>query len=257
MSDQDKCIKTLKNTCFSWIPAIVASAAFICSLYFGFGCESIQFQPTSNNYNQGSLKFGPWNEMQVTYQTNNVGQYTQVTTTKTCVAWQWGSNGNSMVDSKWKTVRAFTVIVAVIGGLLMLALWFVPCRAGRISKSTWSLVAAINSILLTLFQGLTFLFFQSNACINNTMANTLGLYNGKCAWDAGSTANVVSVVLWFLTGVIMLLQGPPECPTFEPPETQSVTYQQETLKDGTTVVVEAKVVKGVAVQPEQGHDVEA
>ena len=90
-------------------------------------------------------------------------------------------------------------------------------------------------IVLTLFQGLTFLIFKSNACEDNPVTRALKeelssyartngitareeanfnltidqLWEDECSWDSGSSANVVAVICWFLAGVFMLGLGAP------------------------------------------------
>jgi hypothetical protein len=76
----------------------------------------------------------------------------------------------------------------------------------------------------------------------------LEIYVDDCQWGQGLTANVVSTVLWFLTGATMLVMGVPERQARPPPETQTVTYQQTTNADGTVTVAETAVVKGIAVE---------
>ena len=183
-----------------------------------------------------------------------MGDKTRIVTRKNCIDWQH----DPTIDSKWKTVKAFTIISAILGGFLTIPLWFTPCLAGRISENTWRAVAIAFTVVLTLFQGLTFLIFKSNACNSNAAVNNIHeslnllFYEEECDWDSGSTANVIAVICWFLTGIFMLFTGPPQSPERAPPQTQTVTYQQEINEDGTQTVTETKVVKGEAIPaPEQ------
>lgn len=115
------------------------------------------------------------------------------------------------------------------------------------------MLAGISIIILPLFQGLTFLIFQSNACENNPVVSAIGtvgtvdLYENACQWSDGLNANVTACVLWFAAGVYMLAIGAPTLLERPPPETQEVTYQKTDDKDGTQVVSEVAVVKGTAV----------
>jgi hypothetical protein len=115
-------------------------------------------------------------------------------------------------------------------------------------------------VLVTSFQGLTFLVYPSSLCTDNpiiAMMGWEGSFEPECAWDQGTTCNVISTVLWFLTGVCMLVQGPPQRPPPEPVETQAVTYQKTVNPDGTSTVAEVAVVKGVAVPNRGGKSDEA
>lgn len=107
-------------------------------------------------------------------------------------------------------------------------------------------------VVLPLFQGLTFLIYNSSFCTDNPILALYGVsddYSSECQWNQGSTANVVSVVLWFLTGVAMMVVGCPQRPVRPPPETQAVAYQQTTGPDGTSTVSQVGVVKGTTVPP--------
>mmetsp|Transcript_890 Transcript_890/g.1657 ORF Transcript_890/g.1657 Transcript_890/m.1657 type:complete len:270 (+) Transcript_890:52-861(+) len=260
MPGDESISKTLCNTCLLWIPALLSTGAFCCSMVASFWCETIQFEPNSNLQDEGfpdiqldSLHFGPWYQLEVRVENIDIGGNTKVTTIQDCVDWETDPDP----DSTWKTVRAFTIIVAILGGFATVALWFVPCVRGRITAALWQAVAGcLYVVTLTLFQGLTFLLFRSDACDANAVTRNLErehgsdewaprLYEEECSWDTGSSANVISVVLWFATGVAMFVTGPPAAPERAPPETQEVTYQK--TQDGG-VVEEVKVVQGTAVE---------
>lgn len=169
-----------------------------------------------------------------------VGQY--IVPQQTCGAFPQGIEA----DSKLKTVRAFTIITPIIGGLLTFSLWLAPCLY-LYSASSWKCTALTFMVLLTTFQGLTFLIFQSSLCTGSYLSVSLG----ECQWDQGSTANVLSVIFWFLTGLAMLAVGVPERPERPPTETQAVTYEKTTNPDGTTTINEVNVVKGTYVPQAQ------
>jgi hypothetical protein len=71
-------------------------------------------------------------------------------------------------------------------------------------------------VLITLSQGLTLLIFKSTACTDNNIIRAmeesmggLDIYKNTCEWDKGSSMNVSAIVLWFLTGLCMIVMGPP------------------------------------------------
>jgi hypothetical protein len=166
--------------------------------------------------------------------------------------------GTLDADPKLKAVRAFGIIVLIVGGMLTWFLWLAPCLYFA-RESTWKAVAIIFSVILTVFQGLTFLVFHSSFCTDNSILSSYKLsnsYSTDCAWDQGSTSNAISVVLWFLTGVAMLLVGAPKRPVRPPPETQTVTYHRTENPDGGTTVAEVGVVKGTYVPTEKAYDEE-
>ena len=235
------------------MPAVFASLAFVTSFLFSFWCESVKFIPDpSQNVSVPDLHFGPWYQRKQETVEDSVGGDPRYFIQNKCVEYP----GNFGVDSSWKTARAFSVMAPIIGGLGAFVLWLAPCLY-FMNEATWRLLAIIFIVVVTLFQGLTFLFFKSDACKDNLVVDqfeTLGdgnLYPDECEWDEGSTANVLSVVLFFLTGVTMLILGAPVRPPRPPPETQTVTYQRTELPDGGHTVTEVKVVKGTAVPQEK------
>lgn len=215
---------------------------------FSFWCESIKFQAKESGGGNSSmtsieddLHLGPWYQLQVILEPLQVGGYSQIRTTSSCVDFEF----DVTMDSKWKTVRAFTIITALLGGFLTIPLWFIPFFGlGRIAKSTWNSAALVFGVVLTFCQGLTFLIFQSNACNASAVmfpTNFVSYWEEECSWDSGSTANVIAVVGWLLTGMVMLISGPPRQHSPET-TTHTVTYQRTVAPDGTTVVTEATVV---------------
>lgn len=249
------------------IPPLIAIFAFMCTFIANYWCETVKFETSvpsvlinGANVALPDVQLGPWYKRETqTIQVSTGGQ-TTIHAVDVCVAF----SSTYVIDSKLKAVRAFSIIAPVIGGLLVIPLCFAPCFY-FFSVSTWKIVAMLFLVIVTLFQGLTFLVLQSNACsVNPLLAEAPpGLvgqfawetfiktsYKSQCSWDAGSTTNVVAVVLWFLTGLAMLAVG---VPTREPPgpvETQEVTYEKTVNpEDGTMYVAETGVVKGTAVPP--------
>lgn len=232
----------------------MASMAFMCSSLYSFWCESFEIQPMGME----PVKFGPWYRRDTVVQEIGIGggdPYYR--TVNTCVLLE--DEYSIDWDSKWKTARAFGVLAPLWGGLLTVVLWFAPCLY-FLSAAQWQAVALNFSVIATLFQGLTFLIFQSSLCDDPSelllfwSAAVPGETDG-CQWEGGSTANVFSISLWFLTGVAMMAVGVPERPPRPPPETQTVTYQKTTNPDGTTTVAEVAVVKGTALPANQADAV--
>lgn len=226
----------------------MASFAFMTSFLASFWCESIKFTALESSADLPDILGGVWYRQDTTFEEVNGRIFVR----DVCVDYPNGTE----VDSKWKTVRAFSIITPVLGGLLTVALWLAPCLYFA-TDSSWKAMALNFIVVLTLFQGLTFLLFKSSACTQQQIVDvTSTLYDDECQWESGSTANVVSTVLWFLTGLVMLKLGAPERPPPEPAETQTVTYQQTQNPDGGTTVAEVNVIKGTAV-PASKPDVEA
>jgi len=224
------------------VPACIAALAFATSFVSGFYCQTIQFAPLSGTGGV-ELQMGPWyarGEVQV----STAGGY--YVTNYVCTSLPTGT----VVDSKLKTVRAFTIISPLFGGFLTIGLWLAICFGRGIPTPTWNCWAGLFLVMMPLYQGLTFLILDSSFCLNNTALASTGLYSGECQWGQGSTANVISVILWFFTGVSMLVLGAPPSRRPDPngpAETQTVTYERTENKDGTASIQQVAVVKGTTV----------
>jgi hypothetical protein len=245
---------------------LLGTFAFIFSFLYAFWCESIKFEPAEGSEAE-TLRFGPWYKLETVVETVDVSGGPRYFVRDTCQNYP----SHTDIDSKWKAARAFTVMAPLIGGLLTAVLWFNNCLY-RLSDGAWKYLAVAGfMVIVTLFQGLTFLFLNSSACeqmplidegaaadenqvqVNEYLAEN---YADECEWDTGSTLNAVAVALYFVTGVVMLRQGAPKRPAVAPPETQQVTYQKTENPDGTTVVQEVQVIKGTAVPPPEQDAVE-
>jgi hypothetical protein len=230
--------------CLGLLPAVLASFAIMTSFLFSFWCESIKFTALVSSEDLPDIQAGVW-YVRDTERQEIAGKYV---VREVCVDYPSGTD----LDSEWRTVRAFSIITGVIGGILTFVLWLSPCLY-FLSDSTWRSVALLFIVVMTLFQGITFLLFRSVACTDSPILDALGataLYDDECEWDSGSTANVFSTVLWFCTGIAMLALGAPQRPERPPTETQTVTYQQTENPQGGTTVVQVNVVKGTVVPKE-------
>jgi hypothetical protein len=243
----ERCVPRFNTNarCLTLVPALLGSFALMTSFLASFWCETVAFPPAPNSAVQGSMQFGPWYQNQLQESTVNVGGETKIFVSNVCVQFPSGT----YIDPKLKAVRAFSIIVTVLGGLMTFGLWLAPCFY-RHTESSWRCCAIFFLVFITLFQGLTFLLYASSFCDDNPVIALQGFqdsFETNCVWDQGTTCNVISTVLWFLTGACMILQGAPRRPPPEPTETQAVTYQKTTNPDGTATVAQVAVVKGVAV----------
>jgi hypothetical protein len=103
------------------------------------------------------------------------------------------------------------------------------------------------------FQGLTFLFLNSEACHNNSITEELEqempfinlTFEDSCVLAAGGKCAIAATVLWFLAALSALKVDPPKRTPITT-QTHDVTYTKTTNPDGTTVISE-NVVKGEPV----------
>jgi len=246
------------------IPVSLAAMAVLCCFVSNFYCDSIRFNKQEglvsndnggNNTNNANfdnhIALGPWTwkETKVDTIQDNAGNK-RVFVRDVCVALPSSVD----IDGTWKAVRAFSIMAPLIGGLATIIIALDNCTY-FVSESQWKTLALTFTVVCTLFQGLTFLMFQSSLCSNNPINSVYPsetwdtIYKSDCEWGGASTANVFAVVLYFLAGLAMLKVGAPSPPPRGPAETQAVTYTQTVNADGTTTVEETQVIKGTAVPP--------
>jgi hypothetical protein len=249
----------------AFIPPLIATFALILSIASNFWCDTIAFPPlmefadSSSNYNNTSNQnnvtdingripiqsFGPFflRKIVLTRLSNSpmmmMDYYKE---SHQCV-----SLPQSMTfDGKWRTTQAFAIIILIVGTITTIFAWFSPCIYA--STSRWKTIASIF-FLCSVFQGFTLFLLSSAACYDNDVINALQpYYSTTCEWTWGARTNIASVILWIVSGFLMLFVIPPPIrEALPPPETQTVSYTKN--YDGT--VSEVAVVKGIYV-PNQG-----
>mmetsp|Transcript_9918 Transcript_9918/g.16470 ORF Transcript_9918/g.16470 Transcript_9918/m.16470 type:complete len:251 (+) Transcript_9918:85-837(+) len=231
-----------KDMCLAFIPGVFATFALGLSFMSSFWCETIAFEPLmadgENSFVLPTRTFGPFYAKELVAATVNTGGVEYLVVGDRCVSLP----DVISKDAKWKTTQAFAVITAIIGGVMLFWTWISPCF--DVSNRFWKQSGFVY-IFCSFTQGLTLLLLESNACLNNAAISSF--YSHKCKWDWGTRTNISAVVFWFATGVLMIAVIPPaKAPERPPPETQTVTYNQNV--DGT--VEETNVVKGTYVAGE-------
>lgn len=254
-------------SCLGLLVPLFGTTAWICSMVSAFWCESVVFESSALQSEYGDFAFGPWTMQETQLVQTGSGEGTTFFIRETCVS------HDLEADSKLKTVRAFTVIVAIVGGLLNVWILMNNCLY-FMKPSKWNFVIGMY-VIMTLFQGLTFLLLDSEVCTSNPLEEYLrendanktdeewqnfidAVYpTSSCQWAGGMTCNVIATVFWFVTALTMIfLRGPPQPPPVPPTETQQVTYTQTVNPDGTTTVAETDVIKGTAIPPKQQQEEE-
>lgn len=167
------------------------------------------------------LTLGPWfrRDAKISIETDSNGE-TSIDRDEVCVPFS-----DADLDGKWLTVRVLTILTLIVGVLATIVLALSMCTKSLFNATNWKYLAALFLVVLPLFQGLTFLLLSSNACTTNPLVDELALegsasdvvwkvylatvYEPECEWSHGSTANVIAVVCWFLTGISMICLGEP------------------------------------------------
>jgi hypothetical protein len=107
-------------------------------------------------------------------------------------------------DTKWNSAKAFSIIAVCIGGIAMIA----SCAA--MGKPKLWMVVSMLLLITTLSQGLTFLFFSSNACvITAPLIDTQGTsssavsasFGDGCGLAAAAKLGITATVFWFFSAL--------------------------------------------------------
>lgn len=239
---------SLKDNLVACTPALLATAAFLCGTFGILYCETLEFPQEDGD---ATLFVGAWS-----YRTRNYVQAgDEIWVFQTCRGYDYLDKELGFafeMDSKAKTVQAFSIIAAIFGGLVTVASFMAPC-SGALSESRWKMMGKIF-LLVGIFQGLTLLIQSSSICLNNPVLQYLESQSlplrdtlpDECQWGPGHKMNISAVVMWFAAGLATQILKCPEIDTHEPPQTQTVTYQRN--PDGTVQETSVEVVKGVAVE---------
>mmetsp|Transcript_24847 Transcript_24847/g.42571 ORF Transcript_24847/g.42571 Transcript_24847/m.42571 type:complete len:262 (-) Transcript_24847:341-1126(-) len=244
-----------RPTCAQLLPGVLAALAFILSLFGSVYCKFLTFEATEGNSDNDTpaLYFGIWYYQFWTVQQNNI-QGTVIL--ETCENYP---DGMMYMDAKWKSARAFSALALIIGGVV--TFWTILAWCLYPSKRTLQM-GGILYMLVCLFQGLTLLFLDSNACHNNTLMKNIQendnednganvTYSSSCSMAAGARCAIAATVFWFLAAVAALKVDPPVRDPITV-ETHAVTFTKTTGPDGTTMVSE-NVVKGQPISVGEQH----
>jgi len=182
--------------------------AFFFTVLSNFWCQYALSTLTVTNVNQGnssdfSVAHGIWNYRYSTL------YYTPDTSTSTTTVYQYygcaGYGDEVSADSKWNSAKAFTIIATVLGGIGVI----VSSTAICIPK-LWKLVSPLFFIA-TISQGLTFLFFQSNGCVDAPPVETQGtsgvydLQFSQCGLGSAAILGIVAACLWFISALAAVM----------------------------------------------------
>lgn len=258
------------------IPFVTALTAVLLACVAVGLCNTIQFglmntgdedapinnQSNGTTFEPSSVHLGPWSVQGTELVSVNIGNgQVRYLVRQVCRYFP----DDTDIDANWKVVRAFSIMTPIIGALMAILILFSNCTY-YLSPAGWKKASFMFLVILPIFQGLSFLLLESNACSSNpvlgvappspitTDVNTWiallnSVYESDCTWSKGMGCNVAATVLFFVTGALMLALGTPTAPPTPPPETQAVTYERKQNTDGTVTVAQTNVVKGTAVVP--------
>jgi hypothetical protein len=182
------------------LPMVQALLTFVAWLIFIFGAGGCKLVRFSSSVPGSSYYFGPdWYNVWVTdyYEYCNFYGTDEEYTGRTGI-----TKENVGFDAKVKVVDAFTWI-SIVFGIPCMALAQIQMYAGLNAQwMSWKAGLCIATIM-PLFQGMLFFVLSSAICIDNPFMKKKG-YSGTCEWGKGLRMVTASIVLWFLSGSIII-----------------------------------------------------
>mmetsp|Transcript_45682 Transcript_45682/g.67424 ORF Transcript_45682/g.67424 Transcript_45682/m.67424 type:complete len:221 (-) Transcript_45682:129-791(-) len=155
-------------------------AAFCCTISANHMCNFLKITGTKNNQTKEIFR-GIWKGM-----TNSNSECTRYQDT------------NMSFDTNWRSARAFSILTDVFGAIAVftvLASMMPSARNKTVLSSNVSL-----GFMCCLFQGLTLLLLNSNAC-HDSQDLTVQNNDETCSIFVGANLSISAVVLWFCSSL--------------------------------------------------------
>jgi hypothetical protein len=119
----------------------------------------------------------------------------------------WNSRDDIVVDGRWMTARIFTVLASVLAGTVVIGTTCLFANDGSVDEAKFVFVAMC---LITLCQGLIFLYFPSNGCKDGSHISDQGDAKYLIEWDncelsSGAVCAIVSTCFFFLSSMLFMI----------------------------------------------------
>lgn len=110
------------------------------------------------------------------------------------------------LDSSWKASRAFLVLAFILAVMILLFKLVLGCSSQPEKKGYTGLgkFVPLGYLLTAIFQGLSLLFLNSNACKNNnliSMEDQTIDWNDTCTISTGAKCFISATVVWFCAAI--------------------------------------------------------
>eukprot|EP01083_Nonionella_stella_P060913 158854_1 len=198
-----------------------ATLGLVLSLVSNFYCRYVTFDVTFTELEDDekvsardfNFRAGIWN-----YEDYNlyyvIGE-SQIFLTRFYYCVPWNSQTMIEKDTNWTAAQVFTIISVVLGGIVGFVSCFICCTSSYTSRVSAN-IFGLMYLLIVLCQGLTFLFFTSNACQSNSSSNSNNSataihanQNFTLDWDGcvrsvGANCSIASMVFYFIAAWILL-----------------------------------------------------
>ncbi|KAL9178392.1 hypothetical protein ACHAXT_000039 [Thalassiosira profunda] len=190
-----------KAFCRIVLPTATAFVAFFLSLSATLRCNFIKFTSTAGFADPVTIQFGPWRHETLAFYSDGAGTVYLV---EACTPYSDFGDGTSYMDTHWNSARAFIIIPVVLGGISLIALFTTEMTSCRVPKL--HCLNSLSYILACLFQGLSLLFLNSNACKDNLLVRSFEGSNGiefqeTCSMSTGAKCAIAATVFWLVAAV--------------------------------------------------------
>ena len=186
-------VPVTKDLFRSVMPTTFGVVAFVLSFICTVGCDAIKFSSTSGS--AVTVEFGFWtHEGLDLYQDTDGDNYAIVSCT--------GYSDDVQMDSIWKASAAFSVIPLILGGLVFIGKCCTAC------SNQYHCFDSVGYLLAFLFQGLSLLFLESDACKSNPVLEQIETSNSTlqgdiafqetCSASTGMKCAIAATVFWLL-----------------------------------------------------------
>ncbi len=177
----------------------MAFCAFIITLFGASYCNFLTFSQSIEGVEDPYvLHYGVWWYRGWAAVSTTEGNYLL----ETCFAY----DENTVIDSKWKSARAFSTMALIIGGAA--STWSLCAGCLQPSKKMFQMTGMLYMVCC-FFTGMTLLMLESNACKNNEDVAAfekafprLGInFQDSCSMGAGAKTTISANVLWFVAAI--------------------------------------------------------
>ena len=124
------------------------------------------------------------------------------------------------IDGVWTFSKIMSFLGLIFGGAAVLLIWFSTCFI--FSRKTWKIIGG-ELLTATVFKLLSFSWLATSMCSGNNGQD-------KCSISYGAKADILACVLWFISGILVLLRYPKPKPANPPSSTIATPSEPPTVE---------------------------
>jgi hypothetical protein len=214
-----------RSYCMPYFSGFMAFCAFIITLFGASYCNFLTFsQSVEGVEDPVVLHYGVWWYRGWAAVSTTEGNYIL----EACFAY----NDDVVIDSKWKSARAFSTMALIIGGAA--SIWSLCAGCLHPSKRMFQASGAVY-MLCCFFTGMTLLMLESNACKNNLNVKAFEEafrildvdFQDSCSMGAGAKTTIAATVLWFAAAIASCKSEPLQ----NGPDSRDVAPEEDLAKE--------------------------